>query len=386
MAKWLARTEAELAQLDSQSRRRQLRLPQDLDFSGNDYLGMAQHSKLVQSIQTFLAQQGLVGATGSRLLRGHWDAHAELEDFAAQYFSAPAALFVNSGFTGNLALFTALPHRQDIVVFDELVHASVKEGMNAGLAEKIRFKHNDVEDCARALAAAQTKGAHQIWLAVESVYSMDGDLAPLPALIDLAKKYDALLVVDEAHGTGIFGTQGKGCTEGFDHDNMIVLHTCGKALGVAGALITGPRPIIDLLINKARAFVYATALPPMMAHAVQTSLRLIAEEPQRRIRLLERVKEVRNRLSQHLTRWHLLDGGSPILAVVIGSETEALAAAAHLQKNGFDVRAIRPPTVPHGSSRLRITLAFHQTDQEQDSMVQTLLEAESLLAPEAMNR
>lgn len=340
-------------------RHRTLALPSGIDFTSNDYLGLARHPALREAILTALDEDGLVGAGGSRLLRGHHPAHARLETFAAQFFGTERALYFANGFLANFALFSTLPERHDAVIFDERIHASVKEGVHAGTAARYKVAHNDVAAFEAAIERAREKGAKRIYLAVESVYSMDGDLAPLAALDALARQTEAVLIVDEAHATGIFGARGRGLSEAFTNETTIAVHTCGKALGVAGALVTASAEAIDYLINKARPFIYSTAPPPMLAAAVQRALPLIDEEPWRRARVLELARFAHGELNPAAAF-----AGSQIVPVIIGGEERTLEIARVLQEQGFDVRAIRPPTVPEGTSRLRVSInAGHSEEQ-----------------------
>jgi 8-amino-7-oxononanoate synthase len=345
--------------LKSRRRYRSLSLPSGIDFTSNDYLGLAAHPALREAAAAAMARDGLAGSTGSRLLRGHHAAHAQLEEFAAGFFGAERALFFNSGFDANLALFATLPTRHDAVVFDEAIHASVKEGMHSSPAKRYRARHNDAQSFEDETRRARAQGAKQIFVAVESVYSMDGDLAPLAALDDIARRHDATLVVDEAHATGVFGAGGRGAGENMHGPNWICLHTCGKALGVAGALVCAGAQTIELLVNGARSFIYSTALPPFIAAMVQRSLELVDEEGWRRERLLQLAPIAHRALNETLPF-----AGSQIVPVILGAGEEALRVAASVQQEGFDVRAIRPPTVPEGAARLRV--AIHATHSEDE--------------------
>ena len=337
----MQRLAQELERLKNGFRHRSLSLPRGVDFTSNDYLGLAGHPALKRAIIAALDRDGAAaGAAGSRLLRGHRPEHAELEAFAAGFFGAEKALYFSTGFLANLALFTTLPHRHDAVVVDAFVHASVKEGVHAGHAHHLKVRHNDANAFEDAIRRTRADGAHDVWIAVESVYSMDGDLAPIDDLRALARAHDAILIVDEAHGSGIFGATGRGLT---------VLHTCGKALGVAGGLVCGPAVAIDYLINAARPFIYSTAPPPYQAAAVRRALGLVDEEPWRRQTLHRQAALARRSLARHLGT-AADQRGSQIIPVVLGSEERALAAAAGLQRHGFDVRAIRPPSVAPGTA------------------------------------
>jgi len=350
---------AELDRLRRLHRLRSLRLPSGVDFTSNDYLGLARHPALREAVIVALDDDAVVGAGGSRLLRGHHLAHAELEEFAASFFGAERALYFGGGFLANFALFTTLAERHDAVVFDERIHASVKEGIHASPAERYRARHNNLESFTGELKRARENGARRIFMAVESVYSMDGDLAPLRGLSDLANRFEAVLVVDEAHATGIFGKSGRGLGEGLQNGRWITLHTCGKALGVSGALICASVETIAYLINKARPFIYSTAPPPFLARVVKRALQLIDEEPWRRERVLKLAHLAHRELNPEATF-----AGSQIVPVIIGDDEAAIAVAEAVQQAGFDVRAIRPPTVPEGTSRLRVAInALHGEDE-----------------------
>lgn len=365
----------ELARLKETHRHRSLELPGGIDFSSNDYLGLSRHPAVRAAMIAALAGDEPAGAGGSRLLRGHHPAHAALERFTAAFFGCERALYFATGFIANYTLFTGLVHRHDAVVFDELVHASAKEGIHASRARRYKVRHNDAGAFEDGLRRARRAGARRLWLAVESVYSMDGDRAPVEDLIALARAHDATLIVDEAHASGVFGALGRGLSEGrYDH-RLICLHTCGKALGVAGALVCAPAAVIDYLINTARPFIYSTAPPPAVAAGVQRALALVDEEPWRRTDLLEKAALARGLLAG-------LDGAavpataaSQIIPVILGTEVRALAVARHLRDRGYDVRAIRPPTVAAGTSRLRVSLGVERTRAEIEGLAGALADA-----------
>ena len=228
-----------------------------------------------------------VGAGGSRLLRGNHPEHEVLEHEAAQFFGAETALFFGGGFIANTALLATLPSRGDLIVYDELIHASAHDGMRLSKADAVAARHNDPQSVEDAIIAWRAAGATgQPWIVIESLYSMDGDRAPLDDLAAIALRHDAMLIVDEAHATGVFGPDGRGLAAHLEGSaNVITLHTCGKALGVMGGLVLAPRPIRDFLVNRARAFIYATAPSPLVAAAVRVALQLCRSEPQRREQL-----------------------------------------------------------------------------------------------------
>ena len=367
----MQRLAADIGRLKSGFRYRSLSLPRGIDFSSNDYIGLSTHPALRQAIIDALDDGAPVGAAGSRLLRGHHPGHQELEAFAAAFFGAERALYFSTGFLANLALFTTLPHRRDAVVFDEYVHASVKEGVHAGHASRYKARHNDVDAFEAAIHRARQAGAQHVWIAVESVYSMDGDQAPIAELRGLAARHDATLIVDEAHGTGVFGASGRGLSEGLYDERLIVLHTCGKALGVSGGLLCAPTTVVDYMINAARPFIYSTAPPPYVAAAVHRALQLVDEEPWRRQRLYALIASAQQLLPA--SRPTNASAPTQIVPVILGSEDRALRAAAALQQAGYDVRAIRPPTVPAGTSRLRISIGADRSEDEIAGLARVLL-------------
>lgn len=362
----MQRLAQEIERLKTWFRHRSPSLPHGTDFTSNDYLGLARHPALRRAVLDAFDAGAPAGSAGSRLLRGHHLEHAELESFAAGFFDAERALYFSTGFLANFALFTTLPHRHDAIVFDEFVHASVKEGVHAAHASRIKVAHNDVGAFEDAIVRARRAGARDVWLAIESVYSMDGDIAPVDDLHALARAHDAVLIVDEAHASGIFGPTGRGFTEGQYDERLITLHTCGKALGVAGGLLCGPAVAMEYLINAARPFIYSTAPPPYVAAAVRRALRLVDEEPWRRGRLRQLASFAGRRLSEALGGAERR--GTQIIPVILGEESHAITAADSLRRDGFDVRAIRPPTVPVGTSRLRISIGVDRTEAEIEAL------------------
>jgi len=353
-----------LADLDARGRRRGLRLPHGIDLSSNDYLGLSGHPDLRRAAIEALENGIEIGATGSRLLRGHRDAHATLEAFAARHFNAPATLFFANGFQANYALITTLIGRHDIAIFDALCHASMRDGLHAAHADTVKVRHNDLDGFEAALKKPRRAGA-RAWVLIESVYSMDGDIAPVAEILALCERHDAMLIVDEAHGTGVLGATGKGVTEGLPHDRLISLHTCGKALGVAGALVCARAEVIDYLINFARPFIFSTAPMPLQAVLVQKALQLAQAEPWRR----DRLKALQAFLT---TRLQHLDVHSPIVPILIGDDARAVTIAETLQAQGFDIRAIRPPTVPAGTARLRLSLNANLSEDDLGAFAKVL--------------
>ena len=344
--------------LADQSRLRTLETRSGLDFTSNDYLGLAASKRLAGAVIAAISHGSPIGAGGSRLLRGNAPEHEELEAAAAAFFHAERTLFFGSGYIANFAVFSTLPQRNDLVVLDELIHASVREGVRAGRAASVPFRHNNVEAVEAAIRTWRTHGGQgRIWIAAESLYSMDGDRAPLSDLITLADSHEAFLVVDEAHATGVFGPDGRGLAAFLEgRENSIVLHTCGKALGGAGALLNVPETLSNFLVNRCRPFIYSTAPSPLMAVAALEALKILKEEPERRADL-SRLMDYAAREAR--ARCELSVSGSQILPVIIGDDRRTMQIASKLRKRGFDVRGVRPPTVPAGTARLRISLTLN---------------------------
>ncbi len=357
-----------LSLIAQRSRTRALIGRQGHDFASNDYLGLANSAELRTAVAAALDSGVAIGAGGSRLLRGNDPEHEALEAEAAAFFGSEAALYFSTGFAANSAIFSTLPAGRDLIVHDELIHASAHEGMKLGRATTIAAAHGDVQafaDAIRTWRAAGNKG--RVWIAVESLYSMDGDIAPLAELAELAQREDAFLIIDEAHATGVFGPDGRGLSAALDGRQYVVtLRTCGKALGCEGALVCCPRVIADILINKARGFIFSTAPSPLAAAAVRASLRLIRDQPERRERLAALIAFAGTKLPAT---------GTQILPVILGDDARTMAVASALQQRGYDVRGIRPPTVPPGTSRLRISLTLNVDE----AIVTTLADAISEL-------
>lgn len=364
-----------------------VRQPGQVDFCSNDYLGLAASKDLAAEVdkefaeyrrhaaKESLLEQGL-GSTGSRLLTGNSAYHESTEAMLAEFHNGQAALLFNSGFDLNFSFFAYVPSPGDVVVFDELVHASVREGIRAGRAASRAFKHNNVASlratlsavaAERDLAEQEGKRRGNIIVAVESVYSMDGDCAPLVEICDAADEVHAAVMVDEAHGTGCFGPSGRGLAAelGVEHRTFCRAHTFGKAMGCHGAVAVGPRVLYDYLINYARPLIYSTS---MSYHAVANVrcayaiLRRTAAERQAHLRQL--IQVFQERLARGVPPERAVCSPSPIQAIIIPGNAQVMAAAQHLQQRGMHVLPIRSPTVPKGTERLRIILHAHNTEAE----------------------
>jgi 8-amino-7-oxononanoate synthase len=350
--------EADLRELADRGRLRSLRERSGIDFTSNDYLGLAESAELRQAAADAVARGVPVGSGGSRLLRGNHPEHEALETEAAGYFGAETALYFGGGYVANFAIFSTLPQTGDLVVHDELIHASVHEGLRRGRADFVAVPHNNVDAFDAAIVRwRQAGGKGRPWLSVESLYSMDGDSPDLVELFAVADRHEAMVVIDEAHATGVLGPQGRGLAAAFEgRGNVITLHTCGKALGTVGGFILAPRVVRDFLVNRSRPFIFATAPSPLTAAITRGALELSRSNPARRERLARLVQFSGNELRRQCG---IEPSGSQIIPVIIGSDRAAVALAASLQHRGYDIRAIRPPTVPEGTARLRIALTLN---------------------------
>lgn len=366
----LRRYAATLSGLDRKDRLRALAPRAGRDFASNDYLGLAASRELAQAVRRALDAGAPVGAGGSRLLRGNAEEHERLEAAATDFFHAERALYFGGGYMANFAALTTLPQKGDLLVMDELIHASAHEGARAGRAHAVTARHNDVEAFAEAIRRFRAEGgAGRAWIAVESLYSMDGDRAPLAELMALADRHDAFLFIDEAHATGVYGEDGRGLAAPFEgRENVLALHTCGKALGGSGALLVGAKTLCDFLVNRARPFIYATAPSPLMAVAAEEALALLKAQPERRARLAALVAHA----GREMARIGVPASGSQIQPVIVGDNGRAMALAAALQARGFDVRGVRPPTVPEGTARLRVSLTLNVDEAAVTALVDGL--------------
>ena len=364
---------ADLAALAADNRRRTLVPRAGIDFASNDYLALAGSYVLNEAVAHGLRQGLPAGSGGSRLLRGNHEEHEALEAHAARHYGSQAALFFPTGFAANAALFATLPQRGDLIVHDELIHASAHDGMKLGRADRVGAAHNDPQGFDDAIAAWRAQGGTgTAWIAVESLYSMDGDRAPLADLAAVADGHDAVLIVDEAHATGVYGPAGAGLAHALaPRDNLITLHTCGKALGCEGALLCGPAIVRDFIVNRGRPFIFSTAPSPLMAWLVRQALEIVAGEPERTARLQDLVRHAETRLAA----LGLPASGSQIIPIVIGDNARTMRIAGVLHEVGFDVRGIRPPTVPHGTARLRIAITLNVSEADIDRMTNTLAAA-----------
>jgi 8-amino-7-oxononanoate synthase len=363
---------ADLCRLESIGRLRALRPRAGLDFSSNDYLALAGHPALAAAALAAIEAGVPVGSGGSRLLRGNHPEHEALEREAAALFGSEAALFFSSGYAANVAILSTLPQTADAIFHDTLVHASSHEGIRLARCPAIAVPHNDAQAFANAIVAWRQRGGQgRPWIAVESLYSMDGDIAPLAELADIAAQHDAYLIIDEAHATGVSGTRGTGLAERLEgRANVVTLHTLGKALGCEGALICLPAVMRDFMVNRSRGFIFSTAPSPLIAAVARAALRLGCGEPV----LARRLADLSRYAARRLARHGVVDTGTQIMPLLIGEDDRTMAIAARLADRGCDVRGIRPPTVPVGTARLRISITLNIDETAIDRLDRALAE------------
>ncbi|RZI84982.1 MAG: 8-amino-7-oxononanoate synthase [Rubrivivax sp.] len=359
-----------------------------LSFGSNDYLGLSQHPALIQAAQAAAARYG-VGATASPLVCGHSPAHEAMENELAAMVGLPRAVSFVAGYAANVGIIPALVGRGDAVFSDALNHACLIDGVRLSRAEVNILPHADLPALEAALQAST---ARRKLVVTDAVFSMDGNIADIPALLALCERHDAWLMVDDAHGFGVLGPHGEGTLahwgiagrdgvspewQGRLH-RLVYMATLGKAAGVAGAFVAGEPSLVEWLVQKARTYMFATAAPAMLAEAVRAGLRVIQSDPERRAHLAALRQRLRAQLGEQWQRppaWRLLPSDTAIQPLLIGSNADALAVMAHLDAQGLWVPAIRPPTVPPGTSRLRISLSAAHTLDHVDALCRALASA-----------
>lgn len=347
-----------------------------LSFCSNDYLGLANRPELIAAMQRAAGESG-VGSGASNLITGHHRYHDALEKQLAAFVELPAALLFSTGYMANIGVLGALAGRGDAIFADKLNHACLNDGAYFSHAEFQRYPHNDVAALEKLLQASTAK--HKL-IAADAVFSMDGDIAPIPEYLALCEKYDAYLYLDDAHGFGVLGEHGKGSLNHFKvkSPRIIMMATLGKAAGVAGAFVAGEQVVIDYLIQKAKSYVYSTPAPPALSATLSASVKLIEQGDDLRANLNRSIAYLKNNLK--LNQWQLMDSDTPIQPLVVGGNKEALALSEYLQTCGILVPAIRPPTVPVGTARLRISLSAAHTLDDMKKLVEAIHQAESELA------
>ncbi len=347
-----------LSERESSGMLRELRaIEGGVDLCSNDYLGLSR----VLSRESSPVVGGSLGATGSRLVSGNTDAHEDFERFVAEVHDTEAALVFGSGYEANLGLLSAVASRHDTILFDELSHASMRDGIRLSHARSFSFRHNDLDDLREKIRNARG----ECFIAVESVYSMDGDTAPLAALCSLAEEFGAHIIVDEAHATGVFGPRGEGLVQSLGLSSRVFarIHTFGKALGYRGACVVGPGELRRFMINFARPFIYSTAPDHLSIHLMRRSYELALKADTERRALWDLVDEFRKVIAE-FPGLRFLEARSPIQGVVIPGNVEVVAAERVLNDAGFAARAIRSPTVPAGRERIRLCLHSFNTSDE----------------------
>ena len=343
-----------------------------LSFCSNDYLGLANHPELIEAVCEGAHQYG-VGAGASHLIIGHHTSHHKLEEMLANFTGFPRALLFSSGYMANAGVVTALVGRGDEIYSDKLNHASLNDAALLSHAKWVRYPHLDLAILEQRLSVSQ---ANCKLVITDAVFSMDGDIAPVTELLALCEKYNAWLLLDDAHGFGVLGNQGRGIVSHFNFSSprIIYMATLGKAAGVSGAFVAGQEVVIETLIQYARSYIYTTAMPPLLSYTLLKSLVLIKREGWRRRKLIQLTKHLKKELQ--LLRWNLLPSDTPIQPVIIGENSEVMQIRNALQERGILIPAIRPPTVPKNSARLRISLSASHSTKDIERLAVALRELE----------
>ncbi len=345
-----------------------------LSFCSNDYLGLANHPALLAALQKGIDQAG-VGSGASHLITGHHAMHERLEQALATFVGLPAALYFSSGYMANLGVVSALMHRGDAIFADKLNHASLNDAAVLSRADLHRYQHNDLAHLAKLLSASKAK--RKLVLA-DAVFSMDGDVAPVPELLALCEQYDAWLMLDDAHGFGVLGEHGQGILSHFavQSPRIIYMATLGKAAGVYGAFVAAEQVVIDYLVQQARTYIYTTATPPALANAALAAVEVIKNDASRRAHLQRLIQELKQHL--RLKKWQLMPSDTAIQPLLVGSNEGALQLSEYLLTQGILVPAIRPPTVPKDTARLRISLSAAHSTADIARLVSALQQAEKV--------
>jgi 8-amino-7-oxononanoate synthase len=364
----------DLDSLHAISQFRTLDVPIGIDLSSNDYLGLARDPRLKQAAMEAVSRATQVASTGSRLLSGHVPEWEDLESEFAAFAGTEAAIYFSSGYAANLGLLSSLLRPGDFVFSDAMNHASLIDGMRLSGATKVIYPHCDLAHLENALRERAGSPSARV-IVTETVFSMEGDVAPLEDLLQLANKYDAALVVDEAHAIGVCGPAGRGIAVERDIERKVFasVHTCGKALASAGAFVCGGRALKEFLINRARTFIFSTAMPPYFAGQIRAALELARAADQERAHL----RQIASALRESLAAAGINIGTSSmhIVPVILGSNEAALHAATELQRAGFAAKAIRPPTVPPGTARIRVSLTAQITHEQTQRLAEVLRSA-----------
>lgn len=355
MSEILSRIRSQLALIQSLDLARTLRPPQGFDFCSNDYFCLAKNPEIQRAVTIGLKKYGF-GSSSSRFIRGERDIYQRVQQALAAFLDAPRALLFSSGYAANIGILTSLIQKNDLVFSDELNHASLIDGLRLSGAQVIIFPHRDLNFIQKKLEKLEK--SKPIFLVSESLFSMNGDIAPLGEYAELVKKHDLGLIIDEAHAIGIYGARGSGLIEYFNIRDQVLCSTAGlgKAFCCVGAVVAGREEVIELVLQKARTLMYTTALPPAALCGIEQALQIISEGHELRQRLFTNINLLSLELNQNKQ-----EIPSPIMPIYIGDNLKAVHLAQELQKAGYDMRAIRPPTVPDGTARLRISANISHT-------------------------
>jgi len=329
-----------------------------LVFSSNNYLGMANKKELIDAAKIALIEFG-VGSSGSQLTTGHSYWHHKLENRITTFKKTESTLLFSSGYLANIGVLSTVPEEGDIILSDQLNHASIIDGCRLSKADTVIYKHVDMMDLENKLK--RTSNYKRRFIITDGVFSMDGNIAPLDKIVALANRYDTFVIVDDAHATGVLGKNGRGTNEYFDVEPDIVIGTMSKAIGTEGGFVTGSKTSIDFLLNHARSFIFQTAIAPAICAASYTAINRIEEDKKQRSLLLKKIKTVKTTLTE--MGYEVRGGETPIIPVLIGSAEKAVLFADKLYERGIYAPAIRPPSVPYGQSRIRLTITTEHTEE-----------------------
>ncbi|WP_139367494.1 8-amino-7-oxononanoate synthase [Bacillus alkalicellulosilyticus] len=339
---------------------------EQLVFSSNNYLGLANHPVLMEEAVRALREFG-VGSSGSRLTTGNTEWHEKLEDKIASFKKTEAALLFSSGYLANVGVLSSLPQKGDVILSDQLNHASIIDGCRLSKADTVIYEHVDMKHLEKQLQ--ETQAYARRFIVTDGVFSMDGTIAPLDEISKLASKYNAYVIVDDAHATGVLGECGRGTSEFFGVFPDVVIGTLSKAIGVEGGFVAGSKLLVDFLVNHARTFIFQTAIPPASCAAAYASLDIIESSKELRERLFQKIQQIKNRLKE--VGFLVYGDDTPIIPVIIGDAEKAVSFSNRLQEEGIYAPAIRPPTVPNGESRIRLTVTAAHTESHIEQLLRS---------------
>ncbi|MCP9198939.1 pyridoxal phosphate-dependent aminotransferase family protein [Gramella sp. GC03-9] len=338
-----------------------------VDFFSNDYLGFSRSREIFESASKLVKEHfPLNGATGSRLLSGNYPLFKNLENQLASFHNAQSALVFNSGYDANIGFFSAVPQKDDFIVYDELSHASIRDGIQMSHARKFKFRHNDLEDLQKKLERIEFDENSEVYIVTESIFSMDGDSPNLEELIKISDNYNTRLVIDEAHATGVFGEKGEGLVQHMELEKKVFarIYTFGKAIGAHGAAILGSKLLKDYLVNYCRSFIYTTALPPHSVASIIAAYRSLENTQSELLNLRKNIDFFKAEIENHDMAQHFIESDSAIQVCLIKGNSMAKKVASGLEAGGFNVKAILSPTVPEGGERLRFCIHSYNSEEE----------------------